>query len=115
MSREEPALPLRQVAVHEAGHAAAAIWLGRPLRKHKTLTIVPKQGSLGAMMLRKYVTQQDSFYLCHLGFNPAKTRALNDCIVSLAGPAAEKIVLGIGPHDSQDEDHESARDLVFRM
>src|SRR3954454_12017078 len=112
MSRKavQPALPLWQVAVHEAGHAAAAIELGRPLRKHKTLTIVPKEGSLGALMLRKYVTQQDSFYLGHLGFNPAKTRALNDCIVSLAGPAAEKILRGIEPHDSQAADHWSTSD-----
>jgi ATP-dependent Zn protease len=85
--------PTAYVAYHEAGHAAAAIWHGRALRR---VTIVPdkEEGSLGHVARRK--RRRQSFDPENQTLDDARyqTRLIRGILIALAGPAAEERFTG---------------------
>lgn len=97
-----PTKELKATAYHEAGHAVVLWSLGE---KFKTVTIVPKDETLGHVLRRTYPK----------GFNPEvevtpRMRLRFEAIIAslLAGQIAEAKFLGRPVHSGMESDYQSA-------
>jgi len=71
------------VAYHEAGHAVAAFWLHRPIRK---VTIIADENSSGKVVRKRRPNAADP----RKWFNEAGYRIQADMIILYAGQLAQK-------------------------
>lgn len=84
-------------AYHEAGHAVAALALGRPVAK---VSVLSNRERLGACHFQKGV------------FRPSKDWVEQEIIISLAGLAAEARHTGEYARDAAERDLRYVRDLA---
>jgi hypothetical protein len=86
-------------AYHEAGHAVAALALGRPVAR---VSVLPNRERLGACHFQKGV------------FRPSKDWVEQEIIISLAGLAAEARHTGEYARDAAGRDLRFVRDLAVQ-
>ena len=91
--------PRELTAYHEAGHAVAALTLGRPVAR---VSIRPGRKYLGVCMFGKSV------------FRPSEDWLEREAIIALAGPAAEAGLTGEMDWAGAARDHEYAFSLARR-
>ncbi|MFO0807443.1 MAG: M50 family metallopeptidase [Gemmataceae bacterium] len=89
----------RATAYHEAGHAVAALVLGRSITK---VSIRPNRERLGICAFGKAITR------------PSKDWIEQEILISLAGMAAEARLTGVYARDSAERDLRYVRDLAVQ-
>lgn len=99
---------LEATAHHEAGHAIAALRLGRPFRY---VTIEPDEGSLGHVLFRAW----DKRFHPDVNWSPRTEALLRDAIVTaLAGLEAQAKFTGRRDFRGARSDYDQAADLASR-
>lgn len=96
LSHDDDDETLRRIAIHEAGHAVAAMALGRRVEHASTVSVGKRGGGVLAEAIGNIGT---------------RTRIEDQVVILLAGRAAETLVLGEGSSGSH-ADLEAATNLV---
>jgi hypothetical protein len=101
-----PTKALEASAYHEAGHAVAAYWFKRSFRH---VSIAPSQDNLGHVLFADF----SKGFRPDLERTPAVIRqAERNALISLAGPAAERISTGRNDHHGARGDYSNAADML---
>jgi ATP-dependent Zn protease len=95
----QPPFSDKATAYHEAGHAVAALVLGRPVHK---VSVLPNRDRLGWCEFRKGV------------FRPSEDWLERELLIALAGMAAEARHTGEYDHDAAGRDLRYVRGLALR-